>query len=314
MKKIAVIVITYRRPQGLKKLLLALAKQKFTNSEKIPQVNVIVVDNDKEPTASIVVKDFVAQYSLAVNYIHETRQGIPVARNTGMAAVPEDFDFFCFIDDDEWPEEDWLQALLTTQIINNADCVLGAVIPVYPENAPSWIVKSRIFDSWRFADNARLTEAASNNVLVSNKFIRHHHHQFDERMRMTGGSDYLFFKQANSLGMRIYWSDKAPVFEDVPLTRMNSKWLIQRQFRLGNTFAVSERLAGTKIGLVLLGAKGLSRVVLGILMLPSLIFSKYHGVKGLRHILRGAGIIGGIFGHAHQEYATKSLLKERVAK
>jgi glycosyltransferase involved in cell wall biosynthesis len=314
MKKIAVIVITYRRPQGLQRLLVELAKQKYRNGQIAPHVTAIVVDNDKEPTASSVVQEFVAKYDIPVNYIHETRQGIPVARNTGLAAVPEEFDFFCFIDDDEWPSENWLDSLLTTQSINNADCVLGAVIPVYPENAPNWILKSRIFDSWRFPDNARLTEAASNNVLVSNQFVRQHQHQFDERMRMTGGSDYLFFKQANSLGLKIYWSDKAPVYEDVPMTRLNAKWLIQRQFRLGNTFAVSERLDGSKTGLVLLAAKGLSRVVLGALMLPSWIFSTYYGVKGMRHILRGAGMFIGIFGHSHQEYATKSLLKERAVK
>jgi succinoglycan biosynthesis protein ExoM len=314
MKKIAVIIITYRRPQGLHDLLTELVKQKYTEGVDTPYVTAIVVDNDKEATASTVVKDFVNANNLSVNYIHETRQGIPVARNTGLAAVPEDFDFFCFIDDDEWPDEYWLNGLLKTQLLNNSDCVLGAVIPIFPKNAPNWILKSRIFDSWRFADNARLKEAASNNVLVSNSFIRQHNHKFDERMRMTGGSDYRFFKQANDLGMKINWSDNALVYEEVPMTRLTIKWLVQRQFRLGNTFSVNGRLDGSKTGLLILAVKGLLRVVLGIVMLPSIIFSYYYGVKGVSHMLRGLGMFIGVFGHSHQEYSTKSLLKERSHK
>ncbi len=313
MKKIAVIIITYRRPQGLAKLLVELTNQKFGSDKMAPIVTAIVVDNDKDPSASSVVKDFSDKFDFPVHYIHEARQGIPIARTSGIDAVPKDFDFFCFIDDDEWPNETWLNSLIDTQSINNADCVLGAVIPVYPKSAPTWIVKSHIFDSWRFKHNARLKEAASNNVLISNNFIREHTHRFDERMRMTGGSDYLFFKQANKLGMKIYWSDTSPVFEEVPISRLNLKWIMQRQFRLGNTFSVSERLTGSQLGLITLAAKGLLRVLLGFFMLPTIFISYYFGMKGVCHILRGLGIFVGVFGHSHQEYSIKNLLKERCS-
>lgn len=311
MTKIAVIIITYRRPQGLQRVLTGLGRQKYIVATQPPHLIAIVVDNDKEPSAASIVQDFNEKNKLQARYIHEPTQGIPIARNAGLAAVPEDFDFLCFIDDDEWPGETWIDELLKTQHINQADCVLGAVIPIFPESAPEWIVKSRVFDSWRFPDNARLKEAASNNVLISNKFIKNHKHKFDERMRMTGGSDYLFFKQANSLGMRIFWSDHAPVFEDVPMSRLTMRWITQRQYRLGNTFSVSEYLAGSKIGLLVLAIKGVLRIGLGIVMLPSVIFSYYYGMKGISHILRGSGTLAGIFGHAHQEYSSKSLAKDR---
>ncbi|MCK7512732.1 MAG: glycosyltransferase family 2 protein [Desulfobacterales bacterium] len=38
-----------------------------------------------------------------IRYILEPTQGIPLARNAGIAAVPDDAEFICFIDDDEWP-------------------------------------------------------------------------------------------------------------------------------------------------------------------------------------------------------------------
>jgi hypothetical protein len=180
--------------------------------------------------------------------------------------------------------------------------------------APNWIIKSCVFDSWRFADNAHLKEAASNNVLISNKFIKQHAHKFDERMRMTGGSDYLFFKQAYQLGMKIFWSDNAPVYEEVPMSRLTLRWIAQRQYRLGNTFSVSEHFAGTKVGLIKLSIKGVLRIGLGLIMTPSFLFSYKYGMKGITHILRGAGILAGVFGHSHQEYSTQNLVKDRVQK
>jgi glycosyltransferase involved in cell wall biosynthesis len=311
MIKIAVVIITYRRPQGLQRVLDGLESQRYAEGVHQPHLMAIVVDNDQKSSAAPTVQEFVTKNKLEVKYIHEPAQGIPIARNAGLTAVPEDYDFMCFIDDDEWPGETWIEQLLKTQQLNNADCVLGAVIPIYPESAPKWIVKSRVFDSWRFKDNARLKEAASNNVLIANGFIKKHHHQFDERMRMTGGSDYLFFKQANQLGMRIFWSDNAPVYEEVPMSRLTLRWITQRHYRQGNTFSVSEHLAGTKLGLVTLAVKGTLRIGLGIAMLPSFIFSYQFGMKGIKHLLRGAGILAGVFGHLHQEYSTENLVKDR---
>lgn len=311
MINVAVIIITYRRPHGLVRVLEGLDQQQCHDQSRSFRATAIVVDNDKEGSAAASVEQFRLSSSLAVRYISEPAQGIPIARNAGIAAVPDDAEFFCFIDDDEWPGETWIDELLKTQRATGADCVLGAVIPVYPESAPRWLVNSRIFDSWQFADKAPLTEAASNNVLVSHAFIRQTQHRFDERMRMTGGSDFLFFRQAVGLGMRIVWSAGAPVYEEVPMSRLKLRWIIQRQYRLGNTFSVSERLAGTRVGLAKLVVKGFIRIGLGVAMLPALLFSSYYGMRAIVHMLRGAGTIAGAFGHAHQEYSPVGVALDR---
>jgi glycosyltransferase involved in cell wall biosynthesis len=311
MINVAVVVITYRRPHGLARVLEGLDRQQCHDQSRSFRVTAIVVDNDKDGSAAACVEQFRSSSSLPVRYIAETAQGIPIARNAGIAAVPDDAEFFCFIDDDEWPGDTWIDELLNTQRATGADCVLGAVIPVYPESAPRWLVNSRIFDSWNFADKATLTQAASNNVLISNAFIRRTRHRFDERMRMTGGSDFLFFRQAVGMGMRIVWSAGAPVYEEVPSSRMKLRWIVQRQYRLGNTFSVSERLAGTRVGLVKLVVKGLFRVGLGVAMLPALLFSPYYGMRAIIHMLRGAGTVAGAFGHAHQEYSPVGVALDR---
>jgi succinoglycan biosynthesis protein ExoM len=311
MINVAVIIITYRRPQGLVRVLEGLDRQQCHEQSRSFRVTAIVVDNDKEGSAAASIEQLQLGSTMVVRYVSEPTQGIPIARNVGIAAVPDDAEFFCFIDDDEWPGKTWIDELLKTQRATGADCVLGAVIPVYPDSAPRWLVRSRVFDSWQFPDQAPLLEAATNNVLISHEFIRKSQHRFDERMRMTGGSDFLFFRQAVARGMRIVWSAGAHVYEEVPMSRLTLRWIIQRQYRLGNTFSVSERLAGTRLGLAKLAVKGFLRMGLGVAMMPALFFSSYFGMRAIVHLLRGAGTIAGAFGHVHQEYSPVSVTLDR---
>jgi glycosyltransferase involved in cell wall biosynthesis len=311
MIHIAVIAITYRRPAGLVKLLKALETQQCGEPARRVRLTAVVVDNDSTGSAAASVEPFKSSGTLAVRYVVEPLQGIPLARNAGIAAVPADAEFLCFIDDDEWPGQTWIDELLKTQRSTGADCVHGAVVPVYPEGTPKWLIESRIFESWQFDDQARLKMAHSNNVMLSTAFIRRTGHRFEERMRMSGGSDYLFFRQAVALGMQIVWSAAAPVYEDVPPNRLRLRWILQRQYRLGNTFSVSERFAGTRLGMIAWMPKGIARIGLGIVMLPALLFSSYYGMRAIVHLLRGAGTVGGVFGHVHQEYSTQNVVRDR---
>ncbi|MDQ0689839.1 glycosyltransferase family 2 protein [Arthrobacter sp. W4I7] len=312
--RVTVIVISYRRPEGLLNLLRRLDRQESRIATAAFKLDVVVVDNDAAASALPVVQAFEKSGTITVRYVVEAHQGIPIARNAGLASVPNDSHFICFIDDDEWPSPDWVEQMLLTQQATNADCVLGAVIPVYPPDAPKWVVRSRVFESWAFPDQAPLTAAATNNVMVSAAFIRRVGIRFDERMRVSGGSDYLFFRQAVAMGMRIVWSAGAPVYESVPRTRMNIRWVLRRQYRLGNTFAVAGRLSGKLPQVLACGFKGLLRLGLGAIMLPGLAVSPYRGMRALVHVFRGAGMIGGSFGHILEEYSQSRLGADRSAR
>jgi glycosyltransferase involved in cell wall biosynthesis len=248
---------------------------------------------------------------MAIKYIHEARHGIPVARNTGIRNIPDDFNSICFIDDDEFPDENWIHTLLEKQQKLNADCIAASVIPILPKDAPAWVVKSKVFDGWNFKNEMEIKKAASNNVLISLDFIRKNNLSFNENMSTTGGSDFHFFKLANDLGMRIFWTSEAPVYEDIPPSRLTLRWLIQRQFRLGNTFAVSAWLSKSWYELLSLSIKGFCRIVLGILVLPLSIFSYSIARFSLIHIVRGAGILLGVFGGSINEYSKKNLKYDR---
>ena len=75
---VTVCVCTYKRQEGLGRLLEAIGKQqtggRFTYS-------VVVVDNDRAESARAAVQSFAAASKQPVNYFCEPRQNISLARN-----------------------------------------------------------------------------------------------------------------------------------------------------------------------------------------------------------------------------------------
>jgi glycosyltransferase involved in cell wall biosynthesis len=303
---IAVCVLTYKRPDGLAKLLDALTRQHHA-PERPHALSVVVVDNDAAASASDVAASFTGTGAYDLHYVVEPRQGIPLARNRALDSVPPVTDLVCFIDDDEWPVDEWLDAMLEVRAGTGADCIYGPVEPVYPANPPPFFVRARVFDRKRNADGARIGYAASNNVMIDLDFVSRHALRFEEKMRFTGGTDYLFFNRAIRRGLKVHWADRALVHDIVPAGRLTWKWVLQRQFRLGNTFAVSDLMeGGWQRRLYRLGY-GAARMGLGTVMLPALLVSPYWGMRALTHLLRGAGAVSGILGRAYEEYAPARL-------
>lgn len=304
--KIVVAALTFRRPEGVAKLLDTLTRQ-VVEPERVYDLTVVIVDNDAAASGRETVESFADNGRYNLIYVVEPRQGIPVARNRAMDTAPEDTNLFCFLDDDEWPVDNWLDSMLKVRAATGADCVYGPVEPVYPSNPPEYFVKSRVFERKRNADGSRINYAASNNVMFDLPLFRQHNLRFEEKMRFTGGTDYLIFNKANRLGIKIFWANDALVYDIIPASRMTWKWLLQRQYRLGNTFALGDALEGS------LGVRayrlfyGMARIGLGVCLLPTLPFSPRWGMRSLTHILRGTGMVSGIMGHAYQEYAPANL-------
>ena len=299
--KIVVAVLTYRRPEGISKLLHSMTRQ-IEDPARPYELTLLVIDNDRAGSGQAAVSRFADTGKYTLKYVVESRQGIPIARNRAMDEAPAGTDLFCFLDDDEWPVDEWVDSLLAVRKATDADCLYGPVEPVYPENAPTYFIKARTFERTRRTDGERLNYAASNNVMFDYALFRSLHLQFDERMRFTGGTDYLFFNQANRRGVKIYWADAALVYDIVPASRMTWKWVLLRQYRLGNTLALGDVLDGGRKRQIFRLAYGLARCGLGLVMVPALLFSPRYGMRAVTHAIRGAGMVAGILGYRYQEY------------
>ena len=153
---LAVGLCTYKRLPSLKRLLehIALAAKPLARP---PQV--IVVDNDgNDPAVGEAVIEFGQRTGLVVHHLVERRPGISAARNLVFDTADWlKVRFVAMIDDDEWPSEAWLSALLSEQESTGATVVGGPVAPVFPEGADHlqrharyWSVQQQTLDGRPF--------------------------------------------------------------------------------------------------------------------------------------------------------------------
>ena len=225
---VSVCICTFKRPALLQRLLRKLLKQELVGQDKF---SIIVADNDETESAREIVESF-EDACVSVIYCCEPRKNIALARNVALANSSGSH--IAFIDDDEFPEPDWLANLLEAQRINNADAVLGPVKPHF-ENPPSqWVVKGGFFNRPEPITGTWLpwTNCRTGNVLFSRKLLSKISPPFDERFG-TGGEDVDFFRRLSESGARFVWSNEAIVYETVPASRCSRRYLLHRALLRG---------------------------------------------------------------------------------
>ena len=161
-RHISVCICTFKRPQLLTQLLDRLDDQR---TDGLFAYSVVVADNDPEQSAREVVKALSSTSHVRVTYCSEPQQNIALARNKVLQHA--EGDFIAFIDDDEYPQDDWLYRLLTTCVEYGVDGVLGPVKPYFESDPPEWVKKGRFFDRPTFGTGYRVNwdQARTGNVL-----------------------------------------------------------------------------------------------------------------------------------------------------
>jgi len=304
--KVAVCIITFRRRDGLKRLLDGVNQQIF-NVNAPPDIEVIVVNNDvDDPLVSQLCQEMRPYFHYPLMDDVQPQRGIPFARNKSVACVGADVDFIVFIDDDEVPEPNWLDELLTAQRLYNADAVTGPVIPYFDQPVADWVIQGKFFERPRYTTGEVLRGAATNNILVRADILRKMDEVFAERFALNGGDDWHLFQRVYRSGYKIVWTDTALVHEWIPASRTTVRWLLQRSYRLGNTESLCEiDLEPSFKTRVICSIKGVRRVILGAMLLPwSFLRGKHWFIRKLRYILHSFGMLSGVSGKIYYEYQT----------
>jgi GT2 family glycosyltransferase len=115
-KPLSVIICTRDRPEALARCLAALMTQTS------PAGQIVVVDNSRHRSAEAAT----AQFS-GVDYVHEPRSGLSVARNTGVLASKGAL--IAFTDDDVEPGPSWTAEIVRAFSSAAVDAVTGLVLP-----------------------------------------------------------------------------------------------------------------------------------------------------------------------------------------
>ena len=135
MKTIAICVCTRKRPEGLLRLFSSL------ESLGIPanyHPRIIVVENDSQDFSRKIVEDFTNVSKLDISYFLETQQGISHARNRSVKEAGKP-DFYCFVDDDQEVQNDWLSQLVECQLEFDSTGAFGQNPPIFQKEVPSYI-------------------------------------------------------------------------------------------------------------------------------------------------------------------------------
>lgn len=230
--QISICICTLRRPELLRRILAKLETQR---TEGLFSYSVVVSDNDHMRSAEQTVAKFSSATHVPITYCVEPRQNIALARNNAIKHA--DGDFIAFIDDDEFPADDWLLNLFKTCQASCADGVLGPVVPYFEPEPPAWVTKGRFFDRPTHATGYKLTwdQSRTGNVLFKKEILRDLEVPFRSNFD-TAGEDMDFFRRAMEKGCRFVWCNEAVAYEVVPPDRCTRGYLLKRAMLRGSNF------------------------------------------------------------------------------
>ncbi len=284
---ISVCVCTYKRPKLLAKLLDEIQNQKTLD---LFTYSVVVVDNDKQQTVKNIVESIQKNSNIEIAYYVETRRGISHARNKTIEKAKGNF--IAFIDDDEFPEEDWLLNLFNTCIEFDADGVIGNVLPYFEESPPDWLRKGKFGFKHSGKTGTCLATGSTSNAFIKKSVTEFEKPSFDPDFGLSGGEDSVFFQRLIKNGYVFVACAEAIVHEFVPSQRMSKTYLLKRYLLEGaNTiriFRITESFA-SKMKLLL---KSVVAIVAYSISLPVLfLLAKHLFMKYLLKISYWGGVL-----------------------
>lgn len=262
---ISVIIPTQRRLAGLQ----TAARSVFGQAGVEPsRLELVVVDNDREPSARPTVESLAAEAGFPVRYVHEPEPGVASARNAALCLAQGEL--IAFLDDDEEAPEGWLAALLDAQARFDADVVFGPV----RGRAPPQVVRHRAYLE-RFFSREGPSEAGPidhyygcGDSLIRRAALPDPRRPFAVERNHIGGEDDLLFGRMKAAGARFAWAPEAWVWEDPAPSRLSLGYTIRRAFAYGQ--GPSEACAAAeppdRLGLARWMAQGLVQAaVFGVL-------------------------------------------------
>lgn len=239
-------------------------------TEGLFDYSIVVVDNDSAESARQIAESCARQSKIPISYYVEAEQNIALARNKAVENAKGDF--VAFIDDDEFPNEDWLLNLYRTFYEYGADGILGPVKPHFEEEPPRWVIRGKLWERESFQTgtivrNPKYTRTG--NVLLSRKLFDGKDSLFDPLFGKTGGEDVDFFRRMIQKGNVFVWCNEASVKEYISPQRFKRSFFLKRAFLRG--VANSQKIQFFSFDVF----KSAVAFVLYTLALPALLLSRH---------------------------------------
>ena len=303
MSEIAICIATRQRPQGIRRTLESLAALDTDRD-----VTVVVADNDPAKGEGIATAEALraAGYRWPLVILGVATPGIPQVRNALVAAalaLPHNR-FVAMLDDDEAAEPNWLHAMLVCQAATGADVVGGAVDRAMEGDIAPWAASHPLLQPKSRGQSGvvPLIDSTANVLIAADALRAMGDTPFDEAMALTGGSDKQLFTRMQRAGRRFAWAEDARVTELIPASRVTSKWLLMRGYRIGMTDTITAMTHSTPWRTA---AAEAPRIMGGFLMGSlgaALTLDRGKRIVRLGRAYRAAGKVAALTGHRYEEY------------
>lgn len=252
--------------------------------------SIVVSDNDAEQSARPVVEDLPADYPVRIDYVTEPRRSISFARNAALARATGDA--IAFIDDDEWPQPEWLLNHVSALQRPGVAGVLGPVRPSFDQPPPDWVIRGRFCERPEHDTGFVMPwqECRTGNVLFKRQILDGVDPVFLPEFGTAGG-DVNFFWRMMQVGHQFIWCNEAVVYEVVPPSRWRRRFMLSRALLRGGNFLQHPE---GRFGAV---ARSIVAVPAYTIMLPFLLVAGHHHfmkylVKLCDHGARLLGLFG----------------------
>lgn len=236
MDKILIGICTHYRNETLK---ICLEKIKEMDLPQRTIIEVIITDDTKEMHGIKILANHSYPFKIHFNSAHTT--GIAAARNSLLKKCLEtDSNFIAFIDDDEFPDKNWIKNFYEYTKKTNADILAGPVISTFVDTnlkekkVQDFIKKNKLFNLHQKRKTGDIcSTCATSNVFLKTEILKNTKIQFDETFKKMSGEDIDFFEKLTKAGYKIHWVKEAPVYEHVPTNRCTLKYILKRNFNNG---------------------------------------------------------------------------------
>jgi succinoglycan biosynthesis protein ExoM len=292
--KVIICIPTFKRPRMLRRCLDAIAAQ-----QSDAELSVLVADNDAEGHAGLDLCRATENYPWPLTAVIAEQRGIAQVRNILIEhALATNAAFVAMIDDDEWPQTDWIAQFLKTARATDADVLQGSILFGQASAADGH------GDIRRATGPVAMLQGAGNLLIRRAVLEEMTAPWFDLQFALSGGEDRDFFVRLSRSGKRFAWSDEARAHGDVPNARANLGWLLARAYSVGNSdmrVLLKHRPGPARLAAELL--KILASLLLSPLAAVILALSPNRSTVPLQKLFRAAGKLSAMCGARYNEYA-----------
>lgn len=297
--EVVVAIPSFRRPESLTRLLRSLAELK-TNA----RLSVLVADNDAAFQAGLAVcarvKPF---YRWPLDAFLVPERGIAQVRNALVerALLNPGAQYVAMVDDDEWVDENWLDAFLAVQRATGADLVQGSIL--FEESGRRWDGAQSIR---RPTGRVAMVEGAGNLLVARSCLGALETPYFDPAFALTGGEDRDFFVRLARAGKSFAWADDAIAYAAVPHERLGWRWGLKRAFSIGNSDMRVLMKHRPRTAVLSESPKIVAGLLLAPILLVAFLVSPEHRFKAPQLLARAAGKAMAILRMRYDAYADDS--------